>query len=82
MVSVTWPAKRGVAWACRCIAAQGKGGFETEARCRVSVCAVRGQARAGCTGTPLRALRGLGAQTGTRRRGRGGSHGHAREILF
>jgi hypothetical protein len=33
-------------------------------------------------GTPLRALRGLGVQTGTRRRGRDGSHGHSRVIPF
>jgi hypothetical protein len=80
--SVMWPAKRGVAGAHRCIAAQGKGGFVTGVRCHASVRAVRGQVRAGCTGTPLRALRGLGARAGTGRRGRGGSHGQARVILF
>jgi hypothetical protein len=59
---------------------QGEGAHVLGARCRAGVRELRGQARSRYTGTPLRALRGLGVQTGTRRRGRDGSHGHARVI--
>jgi hypothetical protein len=50
--------------------------------CLAGVREERGQARSGCTGTPLHALRGLGVLTGTRRHGRGSAHGHTRVIPF
>jgi hypothetical protein len=70
------------AGSARCAMELGVNGVMTASRCCAGVRGERGQARAGCTGMPLHALRGLGARAGTCRRGRGGSHGHARVILF
>jgi hypothetical protein len=65
-----------------CTGGLGKGGIVTTSGCQAGLRKESGQARSGCTGTPLHALRGLGVLTGTRRRGWGGAHGHARVIPF
>jgi hypothetical protein len=71
-----------VAGSPQCVSGLGRVGVVSAVTCRAGEREERGQARAGRTGTPLRALRGPVTQTGARRRGRGGSHGHARGILF
>jgi hypothetical protein len=78
---VTWPAKRGVAWACRCVAAQGEGGVASAGPCRAGVHKEWGWRRYGCTGTPMHALRALAARSTPVWHGRGGTHGRLRAGL-